>query len=510
MPSNHLRLAALAILAPCLLQASDETPPWIKELSAVTLPAYPAKVNNVVLFNEEHTVMADSGRLTTTTRTAIKILNPQGGDVAFFDSYDSVSGKVRDFRAWMLPPSGKIKKYGKDEIVDVACAGNDIYNECRRRFVSGKRDAEPGAIFAYESVIEYQSFANQLTFHFQDGTPVRLARFRVTVPPGWEVRAKPFNGAPKEALADGVYTWQMENLAAIESEPASPSFQSVAPWVGVNLVGPGGKHPLLSWTDAAKLLADLNDTQADPGELIAAKARSLVEGASSEMDKIRAIGRFTQQVNYVSVQTNLAKGGGYRPHAAEQVFKKLYGDCKDKANLTRAMLKAVGITAYPVAIYSGDRTHVIQEWPSLGAFNHAISAIRVAPETREPAVLDHPKLGRLLFFDPTDPYVKPGFLPDHEQASLALVGTGGEGDLVRAPSAPPVAAAHDRTVEAVLALDGAIEGKFTDKRTGEALAGAVGEYRSLSKTDYQKRMERWIGRECPGIHLLGSGGRRIG
>lgn len=503
MPSKTLRLAAIAILAPWLLQAADDTPPWLKELSTVTLPSYPAKVNNVVLLNEEQTVMAESGRLTTTTRTAIKILNQQGGDVAFFDSYDSVSGKVRDFRAWMLPPSGKIKKYGKDEIVDVACAGNDIYNECRRRFVSGKRDAEPGAIFAYESVIEYQTFANQISFHFQDGTPVRLARFRVTVPAGWEVRSKPFNGAPKETLADGVYTWQMENLPAMEPEPASPSFLSVAPWVGVNLVGPGGKHPVLSWTDAAGLLAELNDAQSDPGELITAKARSLTEGATTEMDKIRAIGRFTQQVNYVSVQTNLAKGGGYRPHAAEQVFKKLYGDCKDKANLTRAMLKAVGITAYPVAIYSGDRTHVTQEWPSLGAFNHAISAIRVAPDTREPAVLDHPKLGRLLFFDPTDPYVKPGFLPDHEQASFALVGAPGEGGLVRAPSAPPIAAAHDRLVEAVLTADGAIDGKFTDKRTGEALAGAVGEYRTLGKTDFEKRMERWVGRSVQGATSSG-------
>ena len=44
----------------------------------------------------------------------------------------------------------------------------------------------------------------------------------------------------------------------------------------------------------------------------------------------------------------------------------------------------------------------------------------MAPSTVAPAVLDHPKLGRLLFFDPTDPYVAPGYLPEHEQASLAL------------------------------------------------------------------------------------------
>ena len=41
---------------------------------------------------------------------------------------------------------------------------------------------------------------------------------------------------------------------------------------------------------------------------------------------------------------------------ATEVFAKSYGDCKDKANLMRAMLKIVGITAFPVSIYSGDPT----------------------------------------------------------------------------------------------------------------------------------------------------------
>jgi hypothetical protein len=500
---SSLRFLALAV-TPWLLCAADDTPSWLKDLTGVTLLQYPAKVNRVVLFNEEQTTVADNGRLTTTTRTAIKILNRQGGEVVFFDSYDAPSSKVRDFRAWMIAPSGKVRKYGKDEILDAACAGNDVYNECRKRMVAAGRDSEAGAIFAYESVIDYQSFGNQLRFHFQDSSPVRLARFVVTVPQGWEIKSASFNGAPREAApSNGAFAWQMENLPAIEREAASPSLLTVVPWVGVNLLGPAGRRPVLSWPEAARVLSDLNEGQADPDAAIAAKARSLVEGASSELDKIRAIGRFTQQLNYVSIQVNVSKGGGYKPHAAAQVFTKLYGDCKDKANLTRAMLKAVGITAYPVAIYSGDRTHVNQEWPSLGAFNHAISAVRIGPDTQAPAVLDHPKLGRLLFFDPTDPYVTPGYLPDHEQASLALVAAGETGDLVRVPAATPVAAQHDRQVEALLGADGSISGKFVDKRTGEAAAEAISVYRGSAKTDYTKMIERWVGRGIGGATTTG-------
>src|SRR5689334_4359056 len=129
MRNRAARLALALALSPWCLPAAEDVPAWLKSLTGAVVPSYPAKVNDVVLFNEEHTVAAENGRLTTTTRTAIKILNQQGADVRFFDSYDSVTGKIRDFRAWMIPPSGKPKKYGKEDIVDVACAGNDIYNE---------------------------------------------------------------------------------------------------------------------------------------------------------------------------------------------------------------------------------------------------------------------------------------------------------------------------------------------------------------------------------------------
>lgn len=500
----RIRIALLCWLSAGILSAADDTPAWLKDLTAIQLPQYDAKVNTVVLLNEEHTTAVESGKLSTITRTAMRILARQGVDVVFYDEYDTRGGKVRDFRAWMISPSGKVKKYGKDEILDVACAPNDVYNECRRRMVSGKRDAEAGSVFGYESIVEHQSFTNQLRFHFQDSSPVRLARFLVTVPAGWEVKAASFNGAPKEAPPAGdTYTWQMENLPELEREPASPSFLTLAPWVGVNLLAPGSQRTVLSWGDAAKMVNEFHSGQFEPSDAMVAKARSLVEGAVTEFDKINAIGRFTQQVKYASIQMNVSKGGGIRPHSAAQTFEKLYGDCKDKANLTRAMLKAVGITAYPVAIYSGDRTHVNQEWPSLGAFNHAISAIRVGPDTKAPAVLEDARLGRLLFFDPTDPYVPPGYLPDHEQASLALVAEADGGALVRVPAGSPAAAGHDRQVEAALAADGSITGRFVDKRTGEELGNAVAQYRGNPRSDYDRYIERWVGESVPGALTSG-------
>src|SRR5262245_40387410 len=102
--TGNRSLAVAALFLAVALQAADDTPGWLKDLISTQVPQYPAKVNSVVLLDEEHTTAADSGRLTTITRTAIKILNRQGGDIRFYDEYDSRSGKVREFRAWMVAP----------------------------------------------------------------------------------------------------------------------------------------------------------------------------------------------------------------------------------------------------------------------------------------------------------------------------------------------------------------------------------------------------------------------
>src|SRR5436190_3315892 len=115
---------ALALLALAAARAADDTPGWLKELTGASLPPYSANVNSVVLLNEERTTAAESRRLTTGYPHGDEGAPRQGGDILFFDHYDSRSGKVRDFRAWMVAPSGKVKKYGKDEIVDIACAEN--------------------------------------------------------------------------------------------------------------------------------------------------------------------------------------------------------------------------------------------------------------------------------------------------------------------------------------------------------------------------------------------------
>ncbi len=106
------------------------------------------------------------------------------------------------------------------------------------------------------------------------------------------------------------------------------------------------------------------DPAAAVTDTVRAKALQLTAAATGELDKIRAIAAFAQQTNYVEVSLNITRGGGYTPHTAAESLARNYGDCKDKATLMRALLKAVGIDSYLATISADDRTYVRPEWAS--------------------------------------------------------------------------------------------------------------------------------------------------
>jgi len=142
----------------------------------------------------------------------------------------------------------------------------------------------------------------------------------------------------------------------------------------------------------------LNDPQAIVSDAVADRAKSLTVNAADDFGKIAAIGKFVQGLQYVSIQTGTGRGGGYKPHTSSEVLAKAYGDCKDKANLMRAMLKAVGIVSYPVAIYSGDPDYVREEWPSPHQVNHVILAVALPPGKEVSSRLNHVVTARIPSF----------------------------------------------------------------------------------------------------------------
>lgn len=504
--------AALAAAAPAsrpaqaATPAGDDVPVWLKQAAAAAVPPQEKEVSGVVVNDEATLTVGLDGRATTVTTFAVRFLTRAAFERATAAAgYDTDSGgKVVELRAWLIRPDGSVKKYGKDETIDRIADSSNLYDESRVKVIDAERDAEVGAVFGFQSTTEDRPWFPQAEWWFQAEMPSLASRFTLVLPAGWRASGAVFNTPKVEpAVSGNSYTWEMRNLPRVEDEPSSPSVRSLAAHLAVKYGPPTAAASAAlrnfdTWADVSKWYAELADPQAALDDPLALKARDLTAAAKTELEKIRAIGRYVQTIQYVSIQIGI---GGWRPHAANQVFAKQYGDCKDKATLMRAMLRAVKLDSYAVLIYSGDRTRVREEWVSPGQFNHAVLAVRVSDETQAPSVVKHPSLGRLLVFDPTDPSTPVGDLPGHEQGSYALVAAGTEGALLRMPVTTPEENMVRREVEAGLTADGSLTAKLTENSEGQSAARARRVFKGLAPSDFARAIERWVSSGATGAQF---------
>jgi transglutaminase-like putative cysteine protease len=500
-----MKTRVIAILSLLLFAAGasaapgDETPQWVQQAVAIKVPDYDKDVPAVVLVDEANTTISADGKINEVYNYAVRILRREGRDYATGHvGYIPDISKVKEFRAWLVRPGAETKRYGKDDTLDTAGAMNDVYDEYRVKRISAASSADAGAVFAYTYTLEDKSVFSQSDWAFQSSLPVISSRYNLTLPDGWRADGVTFNHQKVEPKINGAtYTWELSNLPPVPDEPMSPDLSELVPRLAVSYYPPANTPSLSiktfsNWGEVAAWMSELEDPQVVVDDALARKAYELTALAQTEYEKIRAIAQYVQNIQYISIQTGLGRGGGYRPHASTEVFAKSYGDCKDKANLMRAMLKVVGITAIPVSIYSGDPNYVRAGWPSPQQFNHCIIAIKVSEQTKASTIIQHPTLGRLLIFDPTDEQTPLGDLPFHLQGSLALIDSKTETDLVKMPVTPPEMNQLERTATLQLLDDGSISGQIKEQANGQTAARFRTEFHRLSKPEYTGLIERWL------------------
>lgn len=479
----------------------DEAPAWLKQLSTVSTPTYEKDVPAVVLLDEQTTTLDSDGKLTITLTYAIKVLIREGKELAVARAvYLTNSSKVKEIKGWLIRQDGFVKKYEKDKVLDLISDPDDVYNETRYKLIDATNEADTGSVFGYQIVTEERPLFTQDIWAFQGRLPTLLSRYTLSLPKEWKATSTTFNRANVEPTVTGSsYTWELRNLSPIPPEPASPSVRNLAPRIAINYFPADStkgsfSRTFANWTEVSKWTSDMHDPQAILDDNVAAKARDLTVNAKTELDKIRAIGTFVQNIQYISIDIGVGRGNGMIPRPSTLVLNRAYGDCKDKANLMRAMLKALKIEAYPIAIYSGDPTYVREEWASPYQFNHCIIAVKVSDETQAPTIILHPALGRLLIFDATDPYTPVGDLPDYLQGSYALIAAGDKGGLTKMPTTPPEANMVDRQGEITLTAEGNISGTIKERASGQSAATFRREFREMPLNEYTKAIERWVTR----------------
>ena len=298
---------------------AGSAPTWLQQAMQAKPPGYEKDVKAVVLYKDEHVTLDSSGKLLTVDNYAVKVLTREGrreaAGVAFYLSNFS---QVTDMQAWLIAPGGTIKEYGKKEIIDRISDTDDIYDEGRIKIIDASGDADVGYIFGYTVTTEDRPLFYQDKWAFQDDLPTIFSRFTLSLPDGWKANSLTFNRTDIQPQVSGsTYSWELRDLAPITSEPMSPSFVNLAPRLAVNYAPAnaeqGVNRVFADWLAVSKWASSLHDPQVVVDDAVAIKAKELTANAKTELDVIKAIGTFVQNLQYISIDIGLGYGNGMKP-----------------------------------------------------------------------------------------------------------------------------------------------------------------------------------------------------
>jgi hypothetical protein len=463
--------------------AADDVPAWMRSQVNAPLPAHDERTQAVVLYSETTLTVQPNGKIKKLDREVVKILRPDGEARGTIRVYFDPLSRITNLRGWCIPASGKeysVKEKDAIESAVFGVSGSELIDDERSKTLLIPA-ATVGNVIGYEIEQELRPYVMLDEWQFQDTIPVREAHYTLQLPKGWNYKTNWLNQAEQHPAEGppGQWRWSISDVRAIRVEQDMPPWNGIAGSMVVAIVPPSGQDPgIQSWRELGAWELGLARGRRDPTPEIKQKAAELTASSPSPIEKMRALAEFVQnEIRYVAIELGI---GGLQPHPASEVFSHRYGDCKDKATLLSSMLKEVGIDSYYVFINT-ERGSVTAATPPNLAFNHAILAIALPPgvdPTALPASMTHPKLGQILFFDPTDEFTPLGKLRGELQANYGLLVNSEGGELLALPRLPADSSGVKRTAKLTLDETGALRGDVHEVLVGDVAAMQRFELRS--------------------------------
>jgi transglutaminase-like putative cysteine protease len=311
---------------------------------------------------------------------------------------------------------------------------------------------------------------------FSDAYATRLRRRVLIAPSGMQLYAVESGiAAPDIRSQDGETTrvWEMRDIAAASTEALSPGATSSGPYLHVSTIG--SMEEFGRWY--AALLQPALELDANLREL----ARQILSRNLTTRAKVEAV--------YEAVQRNTGYAAfefgvhSYQPYPLALVDQRGFGDCKDKAAMIVALLRAVGVPAEFAMVRTRTAGDIAPEALSVQLFNHAVAYV--------------PDLN--LFLDGTVEYAAPGELPPDDQGALAFT-VDADGKVTRriVPFTAPEDSRVTRQVQARLSSDGHL--KFVSQTRYAGYFAAV-ERRTSQSDDLAGSSQAALARFYPTVRV---------
>jgi tetratricopeptide (TPR) repeat protein len=438
--SSIVFIFLLILFATCV--ARPQSPSW--PIAGPALAALPADIQSAaakiqaepfmeatVLFERDQYTFDTSGRLTYRHDITYRIETNQGVDdwaeirVHWSPWYQNPP----EIRARVIAPDGKVTTLDPKTITDGPARedSEDTYTDDRIHKVPLPA-ITVGAIVEEESVSSdkqpFFSGGGAYDDSFDRSVPIIRAELVVDVPAATDFRFK-LNGLPQAEIKKEVagdmrhFTMEQGYLPAQADSDIDLSTHVV-------------RGPLVqfstgeSWASVATAYRKLAESNIDPATV---KSLNPKVGADRAETIARIVAQLHKNVRYTGIEFGQAS---LQPAPASEVLKHHYGDCKDKAALLVAMLRAGGIDAEMALLDAGPGEDLNPELPGMNQFDHAIVYVPAAPGFAA------------LWIDATAEFTTVGQLPRMDEGRNALIIAEGTTGLTLTPTPKPD---DDRLVE---------------------------------------------------------------
>lgn len=229
-----------------------------------------------------------------------------------------------------------------------------------------------------------------------------------------------------------------------------------------------------SWNAVARAYAEIVDQQLREGDLTT-QVKALLGDARTRDGKVaRLLAALHEKVRYTGVEFGDA---AITPRPPTEVLARGYGDCKDKAALLVAMLRAADIPAHVALLVAGPGRDIDADLPGLGVFDHAIVHVPGADA---------------LWIDATAKFARVGQIPLADQGRRALVAAPGTTDLALVAETTSSANTELETRAVQLAESGPGRVFETTDATGSIEMGYRAEFDGAEEKATRESLETYV------------------
>lgn len=365
------------------------------------------KVNAVILLLDEKHIIKSNSVLVSRKHVMVKVLT-QGGKAAgeIIIPYNGYFTKLKINIARTIQPSGEIQNVVKGNIRDESLfTDSPVFNDFKIKKIIFP-NVQIGSVIEYETeMTENNKFTPGFSFIFTIPVDwlVWRARFSVDVPNSMPVKYKVerfLKGTPVITAMNKYkrYSWQADYTYVLGAEESgAPNYMRIGPYIVFSTIG--------SWQKVNEWGLNLAENQFNPDKAIEQQVNELIKGRKQDKKElIEPLFNFvSRNIRYVAIELG---GASFKPYSAAEVFKNAYGDCKGKSALLVAMLKSIGIPAYPALLITNNSGFVLEDIPMLN-FNHMIVAVSDGDG--------------YLFLDPTVELLPFDRVPFFEQGCAAFI-----------------------------------------------------------------------------------------